>query len=193
MSKTTIIKSITFISSLLPILWCVYLGITDNLGANQVERVIRYNGDWALNFILIGLSITPIITLFKVRILASLKRQLGLWAFTYIFIHVMSYVWLDQWFDWVEIYKDIIKHKFILVGMLAFVLALPLAITSNNYSMNKLKSNWKKLHRLAYVIAILGVLHYFWMVKKDITLPTIYAGVLLVLLGFRLVKNKLFK
>lgn len=178
-------KAVFFTVALLPLLRLIYLGVVDNLGANPIEFVIRSNGTWALAFLLITLSITPLRKLTGATWLVSLRRMVGLYAFFYATTHMLSYVWLDQWFDWAAIGKDIIKHPFILAGFTAFLMLIPLAITSTNAMMRKLKRNWQKLHMLVYPIAMLGVLHYWWLVKKDITQPAMYTAVLVVLLGIR--------
>jgi len=117
----------------------------------------------------------------------QLRRMFGLYAFFYALMHMLSYVWLDQWFDWAAIGTEIVKHPFIIAGLSSFVLLIPLALTSTNAMMKRMKRNWQKLHYLMYPIAMLGVLHYFWLVKKDITQPVIYTVILTVLLGIRVV------
>jgi sulfoxide reductase heme-binding subunit YedZ len=118
--------------------------------------------------------------------LAALRRMLGLYTFFYVVLHFLSYVWLDQWFDWSAIVKDVAKHHYVLVGFSAFLLLIPLAATSTSAMMRRLGKHWQKLHQLVYLIAVLGVAHYWWLVKKDITLPLVYAAVLLLLLGIRM-------
>ncbi len=179
------VKAALFAVALLPLVRLLVLGIADDLGANPIEFVIRSNGTWALTFLLLTLSITPLRKLTGANWLVQLRRMLGLYAFFYAALHLTAYVWLDQWFDWQAIGKDIVKHPFILAGFSSFALLIPLATTSTNAMMKRLKKNWQKLHTLVYPIALLAVLHYFWLVKKDITQPLIYAGVLMVLLGVR--------
>lgn len=183
------IKRILLIVALLPLARLLVLGLTDALGANPVEFVIRSMGTWALSFLLFTLAITPLRALTGANWLVQLRRMLGLYAFFYACLHMMAYVALDQWFDWQAIGKDIVKHPFILAGFTSFGLLIPLAFTSTHAMMQRLKQNWQKLHRLVYPIAGLGVLHYFWLVKKDITQPLVYAGILAILLGFRLVRK----
>lgn len=180
------IKVVIFILALTPLARLVYLGFADNLGANPVEFIIRSNGTWALTFLLLTLTITPLRKLTGANWLVQLRRMVGLYTFFYAFLHMAAYVGLDQWFDWQAIGKDIVKHPFILAGFCSFVLLIPLAVTSTNAMMKRLKKSWQKLHTLVYPIAVLGVLHYFWLVKKDITQPLIYAMVLTVLLGVRI-------
>jgi methionine sulfoxide reductase heme-binding subunit len=181
-----IIKAVVFVLALLPLLRLVVLGVMDNLGSNPVEFVIRSNGTWTLTFLLITLSITPLRQWTGMNWLLALRRMLGLYTFFYAVLHFLSYVWLDQWFDWNAIVKDVAKHRYVLVGFTAFLCLIPLAVTSTNAMMRRLGKRWQALHRLVYFIAMLGVVHYWWLVKKDLTLPLIYGVVLLLLLGYRL-------
>jgi sulfoxide reductase heme-binding subunit YedZ len=181
------VKAVLFCIALIPLARLLVLGFADKLGANPIEFVIRSFGTWALTFLLITLTVTPLRKLTGANWLVQMRRMLGLYAFFYAFMHMTSYVWLDQWFDWAAIGKDIVKHPFIIAGFSAFMLLIPLAATSTDAMMKRLKRNWQKLHALVYPIAMLGVLHYFWLVKKDITQPVIYAVILTVLLGMRLV------
>jgi sulfoxide reductase heme-binding subunit YedZ len=142
-------------------------------------------GEWTLRFLLLTLMITPLRRLSGKSWLIKLRRMLGLYAFFYACLHFITYIWFDQYFDWMEIVRDIPKRPFITVGFTAFVLLIPLAVTSNNKMMRRLKKNWVKLHKLVYVIAVLGVLHFLWLVKADTLEPLIYASILLLLLGYR--------
>ncbi|MFW5431896.1 MAG: sulfite oxidase heme-binding subunit YedZ [Methylophilaceae bacterium] len=183
--KLLYIKSLIWVLALLPLARLFWLGFNDGLTANPVEFVERSLGTWALVFLLITLSMTPIRLLTGIVWQVQLRRMLGLWMFFYACLHITAYVWLDYSFLWDEIIKDIIEHPYVLVGFSAFLLTIPLAVTSNNAMMRRLKSNWKKLHQLIYVIAILGVLHFWWLVKKDVTEPFYYAFALACLLGIR--------
>lgn len=185
-AKLKRLKAILFAIALLPLARLIALGMTDNLGANPVEFVIRSTGTWALSFLLITLAITPLRSLTGASWLVALRRMLGLYAFFYACLHATGYLWIDQWFDWTEIFKDIAKRPFITVGVATFIALIPLAATSTNAMMRRLGRNWKTLHKLSYYIATTGVLHYFWLVKKDMTQPLIYAAVLAILLGIRL-------
>jgi sulfoxide reductase heme-binding subunit YedZ len=185
-AKMKQLKAILFALALLPLARLIALGMTDKLGANPVEFVIRSTGTWALSFLLITLAITPLRSLTGASWLVALRRMLGLYAFFYACLHATGYLWIDQWFDWTEIFKDIAKRPFITVGVATFIALIPLAATSTNAMMRRLGRNWKTLHQLSYYIAMTGVLHYFWLVKKDITQPLIYAAVLAILLGVRL-------
>lgn len=188
MNKQSILyaKVAIWLLALLPLARLVYLGINDDLSANPIEFVEHSTGTWALVFLLITLSMTPI------RLLAGwvwqiqLRRMLGLWMFFYACLHIVTYVWLDFAFIWGDIIKDVAKHPRILVGFTAFILTIPLAATSNSYMIKRLKTKWKKLHQIVYLIGILVILHFLWLVKKDVTEPLYYAAVLFSLLGIRL-------
>ncbi|MGZ8250887.1 MAG: sulfite oxidase heme-binding subunit YedZ [Methylophilaceae bacterium] len=180
------IKAGLFIAALIPLGRLIWLGINDALTANPVEFVERSTGTWTLVILLITLSMTPIRLLTGITWQLQLRRMMGLFMFFYVCLHFVTYVWLDHWFAWMDIVKDIAKHPYVLVGFSAFVLAIPLAITSNNAMMRRLRERWKKLHQLVYLIAILGVLHFWWLVKKDIREPLFYTVILALLLGVRL-------
>jgi len=182
----TLIKVAIWIFALLPLARLIWLGIHDDLSANPVEFVERSTGTWALVFLLITLSMTPIRLLTGQIWQIQLRRMLGLWMFFYACLHITTYVWLDYSFLWSDIVKDIIKHPYVIVGFSAFLLTIPLAVTSNSFMIKRLKKNWKKLHQLIYVIAILAILHFWWLVKKDVTEPFYYAAVLIILFGIRL-------
>ena len=181
------VKVIVFLLCLIPLARLAWGIWNDTLGANPIEFVIRALGDWALRFVLITLAVTPLRKITGWTWLMTLRRMLGLYAFFYATLHLSTYIWVDQFFDWVAIAKDIIKRPFITVGMLTYTLLVPLAITSNNAMIRRMGGKrWQFLHRAIYIIGALGVLHFWWMVKLDITQPAIYAAVLSVLLGLRL-------
>lgn len=171
---------------MLPFMRLVYLGLNDDLGANPIEFIEHSTGIWALVALLITLSMTPIRLITGQVWQVQLRRMLGLFMFFYACLHIITYVWLDFGFLWEDITKDVIKHPRILVGFLAFVLTIPLAVTSNSYMIKRLKTNWKKLHQLIYLIAILVVAHFLLLVKKDVTEPFYYALVLVVLFAIRI-------
>lgn len=182
------LKAVLFVVCLLPLVRLVVLGFIDGLGANPIEFITRSTGTWTLIFLLVTLSITPLRRLFNQPGLIRLRRMFGLFAFFYASLHFITYIWLDQFFELPEIAKDIVKRPFITVGFLAFVLLIPLAATSNNAVIKRMGvRRWQRLHRLIYVIGILGVVHYWWLVKKDLTQPIIYASVLAMLLAYRVV------
>lgn len=167
-----------FALSLVPLASLLFHATTDRLGANPIERIIHVTGWWALAFLLIGLAVTP------------LRQWFGLFAFFYAGLHVLSYLGLDQFFDWAEILRDIGKRPYITVGFAAFLLLIPLALTSTDGMIRRLGGRrWKHLHKLVYPIAIAGVLHFGWLVKKDITEPAGFGAILVVLLTARLVRG----
>lgn len=156
-----------------------------SLGANPVESLIHRLGTWTLNFLLITLAVTPLRTITGKAWLLRFRRMLGLFAFFYLCLHFLSYAWVDQRFALDYIVEDIAERPYITLGFTAFLLLIPLAVTSTRGWIRRLGPRWKKLHRLVYVAAILGVWHYYWLVKADVRTPLIYAGILIVLFGFR--------
>jgi sulfoxide reductase heme-binding subunit YedZ len=185
------IKAVAFILALLPLARLVYGSFAGTLGANPIETITRSTGTWTLVFLLITLAVTPLRRLSGWNWLLRLRRMLGLFAFFYVCLHFLTYVWLDQFFDWGAIVKDVVKRPFITVGFAAFIMLIPLAATSTDAMVRRLGAGrWLALHRLVYVIAICGVLHYWWLVKRDVTQPAIYAAVLALLLGFRIVARR---
>jgi sulfoxide reductase heme-binding subunit YedZ len=180
-------KTLLFLACLIPLARLLWLGFHDGLGANPIEFITRSTGTWTLTFLLITLAITPLRRLSGWQWPLRLRRMLGLFAFFYACLHFTTYVWLDQFFDLKGIYQDIFKRPFITVGFTGFLLLIPLAATSTQAMMRRLGGrNWQRLHRLVYLIAVGGVVHYWWLVKKDVTQPAIYAAVLALLLGYRL-------
>ena len=180
------IKRLIFIASLWPILSIGIDIFQNNVGANPVEFIERHFGKWTLIFLCLTLSMTPLRRITKINQWILYRRMLGLFVFFYASIHLLCYIGLDYQFAWLDIKNDIIKHRYVLVGFLGWLLLLPLAITSSDKMIRRLKANWKKLHSLIYVIAILGVLHFIWLVKKDITEPLIYGVIILSLFALRL-------
>lgn len=171
---------------LLPLMRLIGLALTDGLGANPIEFITRSTGTWTLVGLLVTLAITPLRRLSGNAGLVRYRRMLGLFAFFYACLHGLTYFWLDQFFDVAAIARDILKRPFVTVGFAALVLLVPLALTSSRAMMRRLGRNWQRLHRLVYAIALLGVVHYLWLVKKDVTEPLVYGGVLAVLLALRL-------
>ncbi len=183
------LKGLLFLVCLLPLgkLALETFGIAGmSLGANPVEELIHRFGIWGLNFLLITLAVTPLRVLTGKNWLIRFRRMLGLFAFFYILMHFLAYAGVDQRFDLAAILEDIVKRPFITVGFTAFLLLIPLALTSTNGMMRRLGRKWQKLHRLVYLIAILGVWHFYWQVKLDTLQPLIYVAILGVLLGFRI-------
>ena len=180
------IKSALFLACLIPgfFLWRGFE--LDTLGANPIETVTRSLGEWTLRFLLITLTVTPLRKYTGWHWLIRLRRMLGLFTFAYGISHLLTYVWLDQFFDWEAIARDIIKRPFITVGFAALMLMLPLAVTSSNYAIRKLGGRrWQSLHCSIYPIAILGCVHFWWLVKKDVTWPLVYTVITVALLGIR--------
>ena len=160
---------------------------TDNLGANPIDYVTRTLGDWTLRILLASLSLTPLRLLCKISWQMHLRRLLGLFAFFYACLHFSVWIVLDHFFDWEQMIPDILKRPYITVGVLALTLLVPLAATSTTRAVKRLGgANWRRLHKLVYVVGVLGVLHYLWLAKKGVNGPFIYAGVLGVLLSIRL-------
>ena len=171
---------------MLPLMRLVVGYFTNQLGANPIELITRSTGTWTLVGLAVTLSITPLRKLLNWPWLVRLRRTAGLLAFFYVCLHFTTYLWFDRFFDFEDIIKDVIKRPFITVGFAAFLLFIPLAVTSNNTLIKKLGAQlWQRIHYLVYLIAILGVIHYWWLVKKDLTQPIIYACVFAVLLGLR--------
>lgn len=178
-------KPVLFIVCLLPLAQWVWWTLHDQLGANPVEFLSHQSGSWTLRFLLIVLAITPLSKLTGWRYPVRLRRMLGLFAFFYAVLHFSIYAILDLGLDWSHVGEDILERPYITIGFSALLLLIPLAVTSNRWMMRKLGSKWKTLHRLVYVIGIAGVIHFLWLVKKDIREPMIYAAILAVLLLLR--------
>ena len=185
-AQRSALKVVVFIACLIPLArlgWGLY---NETLGANPIEYLIRSLGRWALKLLLITLTVSPLRRITGWAWLTQLRRMLGLFCFFYAVLHLSSYLWLDQSLDWIAIAKDVLKRPFITVGMLTITLLFPLAITSTNAMLRRLgAANWQGLHRAIYGAGVLAVLHFWWMVKLDITQPAIYAALLGVLLGIR--------
>lgn len=184
-------KPVVFVLCLLPFAWLFYGAFTNNLGANPAEYLIRATGDWTLRFLCIVLAVTPLRVLSSTPQLARFRRMLGLFVYFYVVLHLLSYSWFDMGFDVPDIANDIAKRPFILVGFSAFVLLTPLAATSFNRAIKALGGKrWQMLHKLVYLIAGLGLLHFFWMRagKNDFTEVFVYAAIIAVLLGWRVVQ-----
>jgi sulfoxide reductase heme-binding subunit YedZ len=175
-------------AAMIPAARTAWLAFHGGLGANPIAEALNQLGLWTLTLLLATLALTPIKVLTGWKFPLRLRRMLGLETFAYAFLHFATYLGVDQGFDLPEIWKDIVKRKFITVGFLAFVLLIPLAVTSTNGMVRRLGfPRWKRLHRLVYVIATLGVVHFVWRVKSDLRQPLIYAAVLAVLLLIRVV------
>ena len=184
-------KSSIFFLSLIPFFLILYKIVFNKLGPEPVKEITHFTGEWTLLFIIFTLSMSPLKKITKLNIWISFRRMLGLFLFFYATLHMLTYVAIDYRLDFQSISKDILTKKFIFVGFAAWVLLIPLMLTSSRKAALFLKDKWKKIHRLIYLIAILGVVHFIWLVKKDLTEPLIYALILLVLLLFRIKFKKI--
>ena len=189
--QLTSLKIFIFILCLLPLGWLVFALFNNQLGANPIEVVTRRLGEWGLQLLLITLCMTPLRDLMQQSWPIQIRRMLGLFSFFYVCLHFMTYLWFDQFFDWSEIGRDIVKRPFITVGMLAVIGLTPLAVTSTRKMQRRLGKNWRRLHQLIYPISIFAVLHFFWLVKADLLRPMIFSFCLALLLSYRLFKARL--
>ncbi len=178
-------KPSIFFLSLIPFFLILYKIIFNKLGPEPVKEITHFTGEWSLLFIIFTLSMSPLKKITKLNIWISFRRMLGLFLFFYATLHMLTYVAIDYRLDFQSISKDILTKKFIFVGFAAWVLLLPLAFTSSKKAMIYLKDKWKKLHRLIYLVSIFGIIHFIWLVKKDLTEPLIYAVIVFILLLFR--------
>lgn len=193
-TKIRIIKLIVFVLLMMPLViggWQFFTDAlgenpNDSLGANPIEAITHHTGEWALRILLLTLAVSPARRIFRINSLIKFRRMLGLTTFIYVVAHFSIYIVLDQWFDLVAIIEDIKDRPYITVGFLAFVLMIPLAATSTDAMQRRLQIVWVKLHRLIYVIAVLAILHFWWLVKADLLEPIIYASILIILLAYRL-------
>jgi sulfoxide reductase heme-binding subunit YedZ len=183
------LKPLLFLLCTLPLAWLVLraFGVAGaSLGANPVDELQDELGEWALRFLLLTLCVTPLAVTLRKPWLVGLRRMLGLFAFTYVALHLANWLVLDQWFDLRAVAADIAKRPYITVGMASFLLLIPLAVTSTAGWMRRLGRRWHRLHRLVYPAAILGCVHFWWQVKADWREPFVYAAVLALLLGWRI-------
>ncbi len=182
------LKIPAFVLCLTPALWLAWRAFHQDLGANPIEFITHATGDWTIRFLCITLAVTPLRRLLGRPELIRFRRMLGLFAFFYGCLHFMTYLWLDKFFDFGEIARDVWKRPFITAGFTGFVAMLPLALTSTAGWIRRLGGRrWQRLHRLVYVSAAAGAVHYYWLVKSDIRKPLLYASLLAVLLGYRVV------
>lgn len=186
--QVSILKVAVFLAALVPAARLLWFGYTDRLGANPIEFITRSSGDWTLYFLCITLAVTPLRRLSGWNWLLKLRRMLGLFAFFYVALHFTTFLWFDHFFDLQEMWKDVLKRPFITVGFIAFVLLIPLAATSTNGMVRRLGGKrWQWLHRLIYVVAPLGILHFWWMKagKHDFSQPILMGAIVALLLGLR--------
>ena len=187
MLKSPWIKVLVWLICLAPFGELVWQILHNQLTANPKEYIEHFTGDWTINLVVATLAITPLRKLLGIPDLIRFRRLIGLFAFFYVCLHFTTYLWIDQDFDFPAIWKDIAKRPYITVGFTGFVLLIPLAITSTTGWIRRLGGkNWNRLHKLIYVTAICGVIHYYWLVKSDVHLPLEYAGVISALLGWRI-------
>jgi methionine sulfoxide reductase heme-binding subunit len=187
----TAVRAVVFLLALVPLAAVTLRGAVGALGANPVEEILRSLGTWTLVLLLVTLAVTPLRWLTGWNWLARLRRMLGLFAFSYACLHLAAFVWLDHWFDWPEIVADVLKRPYLSFGFAAFVLMLPLAATSTDAMVRRLGGRqWQRLHRVVYLVAGLGVLHFWYhkLAKNDLSQPMIYAAVLGLLLGVRVLR-----
>jgi methionine sulfoxide reductase heme-binding subunit len=181
-----VLKPAAFIACLTPLAQLLYYAWTDNLSANPIEFITHFTGDWVLILLLATLTVSPLRKISGWNELIKYRRMLGLFAFFYAVLHFATYMVLDHFFDFQAIVKDVMKRPYVTAGFTGFVLMIPLAITSTAAMIRRLGKRWQQLHRLVYVIAIAGVIHFYWLVKADIRRPVQYGAVLALLLVYRL-------
>ena len=190
MPGVSFFKPLVFVLCLIPFALLGMNALNNNLGPNPVEEMIRTLGDWGIYFLLTGLAITPARKVFKLNWLIRYRRMIGLFAFFYVSMHFLSYLWFEQFFSVQEIVKDIIKRPFITIGFVCYLLLVPLALTSTNGMMKRLKKNWVRLHKVVYPVSMLALLHYFMMIKADYLVPGVMLVILSLLLGYRVVTKR---
>lgn len=186
MLRSRWLKAVIFVALLAPAGYLGWRFYNQDLGANPLEHITHFTGDWTIRLLAATLAITPLRKLLRAPNLIRFRRMIGLYAFFYGCLHFLTYLWLDKLFDPHEILKDIAKRPFITVGFAAFLLMLPLALTSTAGWIRRLGGKrWQALHRLVYASAIAGVIHYYWLVKSDIRLPLLYGAIVGALLLYR--------
>jgi len=181
------VKVALFVLCLTPVFWLAWRGWHEDLSANPIEFITRYTGDWTLRFLVFTLAITPLRKLLGLPDLIKFRRMIGLFAFFYGVLHFTTYIWLDKFFDLAEMLHDVAKRPFITAGFTAFLLMIPLAVTSTTGWIRRMGGKrWQLLHRLVYLSAIAGAVHYYWLVKSDIRLPVFYGSLVALALTIRI-------
>jgi sulfoxide reductase heme-binding subunit YedZ len=185
-ARDTVVYGLVWLACFAPLAWLAWQGFNGDLGANPIEKLIRQLGVWGLRLLLVGLAITPLAVIFRAPRLTRFRRTVGLFAFAYIVLHLFSYVGVDLFFDFSQLWKDILKRPFITLGMAAFVLLVPLAVTSTNGWVIRMgRGAWQRLHWLIYLIVPLGVAHYYLLVKADHRPPLVYGAIFAILMAWR--------
>jgi methionine sulfoxide reductase heme-binding subunit len=184
--RDNLVYVLVWLACFAPLVWLAWKGFAGELGANPIEKLIRQLGVWGLRLLLVGLAITPAARILKAPRLVRFRRTIGLFAFSYIVLHLCSYIGVDLFFDWKQLWKDILKRPFITLGMLGFTLLIPLAVTSTNGWIVRMgRAAWTRLHALIYLIVPLGVVHYYLLVKADHRPPLVYGAIFILLMGWR--------
>lgn len=185
------LKTVVWIGGLAPLAWLLIRFLTDDLGANPIEEITHRTGDWSLRILLAALAVTPIRRVTGWNEVIKVRRLVGLFAFFWVCLHFLTYIVLDQFFGWSYIVEDVMERPYITAGFTAFVLLIPLAVTSTKGWIRRLGKRWTRLHKLVYVVGILGVVHYLWITRADDRAPLIYGAILLILLLARLPYRRL--
>jgi len=183
-AKARWLKPAVFVSSMLPFAYLIWLVVSGNAGANPIEFIEKNTGEWSLRFLILSLAMTPIAELMKSPHPVRLRRMIGLFTFFYVCLHVLAYVLLDQSLNVGDIIADVLERPFISAGFVAFMILIPLALTSNRYMVTKLKTKWKILHRWVYVASVAAILHYVWLAKGERIEPIAYLVVVMLLLSY---------
>lgn len=184
-SALSISKVLVFVAALVPVSMLIWRAVEGTLGAEPVETILHGTGDWALRFLLLTLTVSPLRQLTGKSFFLKFRRMLGLFCFFYAALHLSTYLVFEHFFDWQEILKDVVKRPYITIGFAAFLMLLPLTFTSSNKMMKRLGKNWKTLHRMVYVIAVFAIFHFLWLIKADFQQPLVYGVITVLLLFFR--------
>ena len=190
-----ILRTVTHIGAWLPLTWLLWQFQQNQLGADPVREIILRTGKFTLIFLMLSLAVTPLNSLFGWKQLIPLRKPLGLYAFLYVSLHLLSFAWLDYGLNWAFIVDGIVEQRYVLVGFAAYLLLIPLAATSTKWAMRRLGKNWKRLHKLVYLIGVLGIVHFVWLVKNVYTRPILYGSVMALLLLTRVgpIKRQLWR